>query len=127
MPFFTKHRHMTSNPVAGILFKQPPMPFTVMMAKVLVARVVRTTHDAHTDAYLELGFVLVLVLDLAPDLVLVLVCPCLQLATLFLPAVGPLFPAVVAFFYLLEVVVVVGATVVSSLFSTVRTCVCFTC
>ena len=30
--------------------------------KVLVARVVRTTHDAHTDTYLELGFVLVLVL-----------------------------------------------------------------
>ena len=33
--------------------------------KVLVARVVRTTCDAHTDAYLELGFVLVLVLVLA--------------------------------------------------------------
>ena len=32
--------------------------------KVLVARVVRTIHDAHTDAHLELDFVLILVLDL---------------------------------------------------------------
>ena len=32
--------------------------------KVLVARVVRTIHDAQTDAHLEFGFVLVLVLDL---------------------------------------------------------------
>ena len=62
---------------------------------VLVARVVRTIHDAHIDAHLELDIVLVLVLDL----VLVLVGPCLRLAMLFLPAVGPLFPAVVASFY----------------------------
>ena len=32
--------------------------------KVLVARVVRTIHDAHTDVHLELDFVLVIVLDL---------------------------------------------------------------
>ena len=93
--------------------------------KVLVACVVRTIHDAHTDAHLELGFVLVLVLDL----VLVLVGPCLQLAMLFLPAVGPLFPTVVAPFYPLWVrsfhlsEVIVGAAVDSSLFSTVRSCV----
>ena len=48
---------------------------------------------------------------------------------LFLPAVGPLFPAVVALFYPLWVSsfhlpeVLVGAAVNSSLFSTVRTCV----
>ena len=55
--------------------------------------------------------------------------PCLQLAMLFLPAVGPLFPAVVALFYPLWVrsfhlpEILVGAAVNSSLFSTVRTCV----
>ena len=81
--------------------------------KVLVAHVVRTIHDAHTDAHLELGFVLVLA------------CSWL----LFFPAVGPLFPAVVALFYPLWVhsfhlsEVLVGAAVNSSLFSTVRTCV----
>ena len=69
---------MTSDPVARILSKRPLMSFTVMVGRVLVARVVRTTRDVHTDIHLELGLVLVLVVDL------VLSCPvlCLQLAML---------------------------------------------
>ena len=68
--------------------------------KFLVARVVRTSHDAYTDAHLELDFVMVLVLDL----VLSESLPAVGYALLtssrsalsrsgcsFLPAVGPLF------------------------------------
>ena len=50
---------MTSNLVSVILFLQGHD------GKVLVARVVRTTHDVHTDAHHELGFILVL--DLCPS------------------------------------------------------------
>ena len=97
MPFFTQHIHMTSNPVSGILFKRPPMPFTVMMARFL-------------SPVLSAQF-----MTLLPTLIVNLAsswssswslswsssCPSprLQLAMLLSPAVGPLFPAVVALFY----------------------------
>ena len=76
------------------------MPFSVIMGKVLGVRVVRTIHDAHTDAYLELGFVLVLVLDLVlseslPAVGYALLTSCSSALSRsgcsFLPVVGPLF------------------------------------
>ena len=68
--------------------------------KVLVARVVRTTRDLHTDVHLELGLVLVLSLCLQLAMLLYFFCTCssLRLGMLFCsfarvrsPAVGPLF------------------------------------
>ena len=121
LPFFMKHTHMTPSLVTVILFKRPLMPFSVMMARFLGVRVVYTIHDAHTDAHLELGFVLVLVPILDLDLVLA----CSWLCSFHPLWVRPfpqwlLFSARCGFF-------VVGAAVNSSLFSTVRTCVRFTC
>ena len=85
---------MTSNPVSGILFKR---------GKVLVARVVRTIHDAHSDAHLELDFILVLVLDLVlseslPAVGFALFTRCRSALSrngcFFLPAVGPLVSSI---------------------------------
>ena len=77
--------------------------------KVLGVRVVRTIHDAHTNAYLELGFVLVLVPILVLDLVLVLVLD-LVLSVLVLQLASRRFLSVLLW----------------TLF-VVRTCVRFTC
>ena len=119
---------MTSSLVTVILFKRPPMPFTVLTAR-LLSPVLSAQFMTPIPA---------LILNLASSWSsscqsLPAVGPCLQLAMLFLPAVGPLFPAVVALFHPLWVrsfhlpEVLVGAAVDSSLFSTVRTCVRFTC
>ena len=75
--------------------------------KGLVARVVRTTHDNHTDAHLGLGLILVLVLDLSCPMPAVgdavvtsfarahpcgWVCAFISSARDRSPAVDPLFP-----------------------------------
>ena len=91
--------------------------------KVLFYRVVRTIHDAHSDAHLELDFVLVLVLDLVlseslPAVGYALLTSCRSALSRsgcsFLPAVGPLFSSAEVSF---------SAAVSFCLFSTVRTCV----
>ena len=72
---------MTSIPVTVILFKRPPMPFTVMMARFL-------------SPVLSAQFmtpILTLILNLTSSWSSSCPSPCLQLAMLFLPAVGPLF------------------------------------
>ena len=85
---------MTSSLVTVILFLHGHD------GKVLVARVVRTIHDAHTDAHLELDFVLVLVLDLVlseslPAVGYALLASCRSALShsgcSFLPTVGPFF------------------------------------
>ena len=118
---------MTSSLVTVILFKRPPMPFTVMMARFLSPLLSAQFMTPIPTLILNLTSSW----SLSWSLSWTSSCPspCLQLAMLFLPAVGPLFPAVVALFYPLWVrsfhlsEVLLGATVNSSLFSTVRTCV----
>ena len=79
------HTHMTSSLVTVILFKRPPMPFSVVMESFL---------SPVLSAQL-MTLIPTLILNLASSWSLSCTSSCpsprLQLAMLFLPAVGPLF------------------------------------
>ena len=112
---------MTSIFVTVILFKLFPMRFTFMMTRFL-SPLLSAQFMTPIRVHLELDFFLVFFLDI----ILSESLPAVGYA--FSPAVGPPFPTVVALFHPLWVRsfhlsgVIVGAVVISCLFSTVRSC-----